>query len=99
MQGKNVHFIYLIPEAKGLEWKQLHRFLDPGILEQDALAVVIGINLDMSHHAFLYFDALSFQLKETMPVHLPYRLIASILEFPSQQNPIGFLDSKARLEQ
>jgi hypothetical protein len=99
MSKKSYHFIHLHPEAKEQRWKSLNRFFHPGSLTHDDQATIVGTNLNLSHHAFIYIEAIQFKDRGTKPVHIPYSLVASILEVVSHETVVGFIDPSKPLEE
>jgi len=93
MEKKSTYIIYLHPSVADNQWSFLHRFFHPGIRDNDKKYALVGYSLNTSHYALLSVTVCNFLKKgSNRRIHIPYNLVATMIEIPVHKNQLGFVD-------
>lgn len=92
MPSQSFFLVYVGSEIESSEFAHLHRFLHPGSQHESGWKAFVCSEVTPSNHpGFVLLQAKDFAGKGTKNLHLRYSLVASILEYQFQKNPIGFI--------
>lgn len=98
MSKRDVFMVHLRPAVEEPQFAPLHRFLHPGSLEKSGWRVMVCAKAEASEHpGFLLLRAKDFEEEGAKDIHIPYSLVAAVLEYSYRSNPPGFLGPEAFL--
>ena len=91
MSEFTVHFVFLHQVAGEQTWSYLNDYFHPGAIKHEEQIMIVGKELDLSHHVFTKLSAKNWLTKKVETIYLPYSLISGIKEIISKQKSFGFL--------
>lgn len=95
MKASTTFIVYLNTSVICERYSYLHRFLHPGILEEDKKAALLCFSMDNSYHALLSLKVRDFSVGKNSMIHIPGAIVDAIIEIPAAQNKFGFHRSEA----